>query len=61
MKRHIARLRSICETLGEDFDTSAHCTCGKLCVDTTIHLTTEEVERMCIEKHNKANDGQINT
>jgi len=46
MEKHIAMLRSICETFNGG---TAYCTCGKPCKD-KIHYTTTELKKPSIKK-----------
>ena len=53
MSKHLPILRSICETLGKVWEETAHCQCGKLCVDTSVHYTAKEYRRIERKKAKK--------
>lgn len=46
--RHVASLRSICETLGKNWGETAHCICGRLVLD-PIHFKNAEFEGLTPE------------
>ena len=47
MRRHLASLRSICETFG---DKPAYCVCGQLAYNTLYHFSGTEYETLSKEK-----------